>query len=876
MAFTGSSDLLIRLNADPKGFQEGLKRATKSSQFFEKQLAAQERRQEQLHASMESVGTGMMTFGAVVAVGLGLAAKAAIDWESAWTGVLKTVDGTPEQLGALEEELRGLATTLPVTHTEVAKVAEAAGQLGIARKDIAGFTETMLALGVTTNLTSEDAATSLAKLMNIMETAPDDVDRLGATLVELGNKGASTEADILEMGMRIAGAGYQIGLSEAEVLAFAGALSSLGIEAEAGGSAISSIFVRIQQAVAGGGDELKAFAAAAGMSASEFSHTFRTDASGAVDALVTGLARIKSSGGDVIATLEGLGITEIRQRDTMLRMVGAGDLLTQQLSIANNEWVESNALVDEAAKRYQTTESQVAIARNRINDFAISVGETLLPIIGDAVAFLGGLASWFQSMPGWLQGVVTVLLTVVTAVALLGGAALVAVPRIAAFNAALAGMTGPVATKTRAALGATASFLGGPWGIALGVATVGLMMWGAEQADAAARAEDLSKTLDDQTGAITQNSMVWAANEIAMRELGPALKEAGISVADFAAAAMNGGEQLHAMDVRLQEMTANSEITTDSGKLLMENLREMGDIAVDASERWDIFNQMKEAGAVQDAAASESAMELTGAQKALAEALDLTEEQAREGTEAISGLDEAIQALLDRAFGLTQAQDALTQQITKTTEAALENGGALTGNSEAAIENRRNMEDLVGAVAEVAQEQYEATGSADAATAAIQDQIDWLEANAEAMGLSAAEVEYYTNVLEDMKGEYKVDIVTTYYEINGSKRPTNAGTGHSEFSYQTGGLVRGPGGPTDDKITARISNGEFVVRAAATRRHLPLLEAINSGSAMPAMAATGGGGLHVSHLEVKSVGTDFRTQQVRDDLMFHLALSSTV
>lgn len=44
-----------------------------------------------------------------------------------------------------------------------------------------------------------------------------------------------------------------------------------------------------------------------------------------------------------------------------------------------------------------------------------------------------------------------------------------------------------------------------------------------------------------------------------------------------------------------------------------------------------------------------------------------------------------------------------------------------------------------------------------------------------------------------------------------------------------GGIVRGPGGPRGDKIPAMLSNEEFVVNAAATKRNRALLEAINSG-----------------------------------------------
>lgn len=54
----------------------------------------------------------------------------------------------------------------------------------------------------------------------------------------------------------------------------------------------------------------------------------------------------------------------------------------------------------------------------------------------------------------------------------------------------------------------------------------------------------------------------------------------------------------------------------------------------------------------------------------------------------------------------------------------------------------------------------------------------------------------------------------------------------------TGGLIRGPGTGTSDSIPARLSDGEFVVRASQTAKHLDLLRAINGGKV--AAFATGG------------------------------------
>ncbi len=115
--------------------------------------------------------------GALVAVGAGflamsaLTVKAAVGWESAWAGVTKTVDGTPQELKDVEDGLRSLTGVLPASHQEIAAVAEAAGQLGVQTKNVVAFTKTMIDLGETTNLSANEAATSLARFMNVMGTS---------------------------------------------------------------------------------------------------------------------------------------------------------------------------------------------------------------------------------------------------------------------------------------------------------------------------------------------------------------------------------------------------------------------------------------------------------------------------------------------------------------------------------------------------------------------------------------------------------------------------------------------------------------------------------------------------------------------------------
>lgn len=342
---------------------------------------------------MQSVGRGMSNFGRsysmkvtapIVAGGIAVF-KAASDWESAFTGVEKTVDGTAQEMKTLRGELRGMAKDIPASTTEIAAVAEAAGQLGIQTSNVEEFTRTMIDLGEATNMTSEQAATEFARFANIVGMSQKDFDKLGSSLVELGNNMATTEAEISEMSLRLAAQGKQVGMSEADILALAASMSSLGIKAESGGTSMTKVLKRINGAVDVGGDKLNQFAEAAGVSSEEFAKAWKDDPIKALDLFIKGLGKSGEEGENLTTILGELGIKGIRESDTLLRLAGASDILSEAVDTSTGAWKENTALTEEAEKRYETTASKLKIMWNRIKDVAITLGDSLIPAVMGAI-----------------------------------------------------------------------------------------------------------------------------------------------------------------------------------------------------------------------------------------------------------------------------------------------------------------------------------------------------------------------------------------------------------------------------------------------------------------------------------------------------------
>lgn len=320
-----------------------------------------------------------------------MAVKTNIDFENAFTGVAKTVDMSGAELDKFTDKIIDMTNEMPQSVEELSAVAEAAGQLGIEKENLVDFTDTMVRLGDSTNVASEEAASALAKFANITGMSQTRFRDLGNVIVKLGNNFATTEADIINMSTRIAAAGKQAGMSEPEIMGFSAALSAVGLEAEAGGTAFSKLLNDMTLAVQTGSSKLNEFASVAGMSASQFKRAFEQDAAGAVQKFIQGLADAEKNGKSAVQILDEMGIKEVRLRDALLRAAGASDTFTKAVKMGNEEWENGSALLDESNKKYQTLGSQLKITRNKLRELANEFGERLAPIVKKANDKLGEL-----------------------------------------------------------------------------------------------------------------------------------------------------------------------------------------------------------------------------------------------------------------------------------------------------------------------------------------------------------------------------------------------------------------------------------------------------------------------------------------------------
>ena len=493
-------DLQTQIDLDTSALKQ-LKEEAKSCQsVFGTVMTEMGKHLEEVGSKIKDVGDKISGIGqdlttkvtVPITAAFGASAKSAIDWESAFTGVMKTVDETANTTyDDLKNEINEIAEVTASSQNDIAAVMEIAGQLGVSADNISEFTKVMVMLGDTTNLTSEEAASSIAKFANVTNMSLDDVDKLGAAIVDLGNNYATTEADIMEMATRLSGAGAQIGLSQGEILGLATAMSSVGIQAEMGGSAMSKAMIKMQVAVETGfdqvneltqkagmslrdielmstnntkgfkelasslgmttteikeviknGNNLTNFAEVAGTTTEEFVKLYREDAPGALQAFISGLGDTDGHGASTIAMLQDMGFTEVRLRDTLTRLANSQGLVSEAMKQGNQAYGDNSALATEAEKRYTTMAAQIQQTKNKITEVAVEIGEMLLPYIQKGIDYIEQLIEKWKGLDDSQKQLILTIAAVVAAV----GPVLMVVGKVVSGIGTLVSVAGSVST----------------------------------------------------------------------------------------------------------------------------------------------------------------------------------------------------------------------------------------------------------------------------------------------------------------------------------------------------------------------------------------------------------------------------------------------
>ena len=801
--------------------------------------------------------------------------QAANRFESAFAGVLKTVDGLDDGFGNLtkegremKKEMRDLAKEIPVAVDELARIGELGGQLGVPRKHLIEFTATMAQMAITTNMSAEMSATSFARLANVMETPISQMSNLGSAVVDLGNNSATTESEIMDFTLRIMNAGKLVNMTEAELLSMGAAFSSVGIQAEAGGTSVQTGIQEINKAVVKGGRKLEIFAQFTNKTAEEFKAQWKSDPAEVFTQFIERLGDSGEQGSIVLEELLGKGS---RLERAFLSMASAGDLMRNSIELGTKAFEENNALNEEAQKRFNTTESQIQLVKNQWIDWSIAVGDFLK---GPAVGFIY-----------WMTQLTKAFMGVAKTMGIYSGLILLNINGIYDSVFALAKNTLTVVKNLGKNMIKAMKLDFDFTSLTEGTIKVG---YSEETNQSIAKLKNDSVEAQEEiqesffTSADIQKTteeMKRKETEKTQAEMQKFLDQLQSEEEDAAKKRQDAAEKekklrekaIEDYQDKINETITELEKLEEAHTKLRENakkeLEELGYTLQNLQNDYDSTISKLENSFASKVSSEvvELKAELEGLQAELATArangddttdirakIASTESDIAAGSSLVSE-DDLAEA--ERVAGLSrfekmkedlEAEKALRQEEFEASKAILEEKAAvyqafLDGNL-ASLTDIHNRENQLLAEKFAAEE-----ASFDERSAAL---IGFLEESVQKQSSSLSQ-------MERENARVTQSIIAHWNAVRAAKdAATGRANGGIVQKFASGGMVRGPGGPRDDKVPAMLSNGEFVINAQSTALMRPFLESLNrikSANQLPRFADGGMAGVTNNNSSTKNI-----------------------
>lgn len=324
-----------------------------------------------------------------IVAGFGLAARQSIQFETAMADVSKVSGLTGQDLADLGDEIVGMTRTIPKSQTDLAKLAGSAARLGIARESMGDFVQLASEMSVAFDIEAEKVGDSAAKIANSFNMVDDagqlDMSRLrtyGDVVNTLADSMATTEANIINATQRMAGVGALFGFSENDIAGVAAGFTALGEAPEVAARAFNTTAQRLSQATSLSSDAQQAFEDL-GLSAEGMEKRF-IEGDGQA-ALMDFLEAVKAGGpeaGRAVSEIVGTGFS-----DNILKAAGGLSTFERAMeSVANAETGGGADVATSFEQMAQTTESQMALARNALAEMALEIGSVLLPALNELLA----------------------------------------------------------------------------------------------------------------------------------------------------------------------------------------------------------------------------------------------------------------------------------------------------------------------------------------------------------------------------------------------------------------------------------------------------------------------------------------------------------
>lgn len=350
--------------------------------------------------------------GTATAAATVVSVKNAISYESSMADVAKVVDGLKDDNGELtaqyyemSDALLELSTRIPMTAEELTQIAAAAGQSGIARKEIVGFAEDAAKMGVAFDTTADQAGTWMAQWRTAFKMNQKEVTTLADQINYLGNVSGANALQLSGIVTAVGSLGDVGGLRAAQIAAIGDTMVSVGVGEDVAATGIAKMITTMTAGSAATEKQSKVLKKL-GIDATTLADRMQTDAQGAIIDFMEALQKLPKA--EQAAALKNyFGQESIKPISALYTNL---DELKKHFNQVADASLYAGSMEDEYASRSATTENSIQLAKNALMRLSITYGQMFAPYVklaADKVTeFLNKLTEMKPQMEaafGWIM-----------------------------------------------------------------------------------------------------------------------------------------------------------------------------------------------------------------------------------------------------------------------------------------------------------------------------------------------------------------------------------------------------------------------------------------------------------------------------------------
>ena len=332
-------------------------------------------------------------------------AAVAASYQKDFAQVARVTDGLDQSgLNTLKENLKSLATDIPVGFDELSRITQLGAQMGVANDKLAAFTETTAKFVAVTGISADTGATLFGRMESSfsadVQKYPDFFERLGSSIAYVGAETVATDPEISSMLSQIGPLGAAAGMSAANVTGLAAALASVRVQPELARGTLTRVFGQLNRDTAEGSPKMAEFGKLMGMTGDQATKLWQSDSSTFFTNLIKGLNQTQIKNGELTTTFDKLGITASRDVSALTKLAVGYDTLQLSMDAANKGFTEGTALSTMSKVTFETISAKLTEMANSWKNFAdtIATSGPGLQVLAVFVDTLKNAAIWLDNL----------------------------------------------------------------------------------------------------------------------------------------------------------------------------------------------------------------------------------------------------------------------------------------------------------------------------------------------------------------------------------------------------------------------------------------------------------------------------------------------